>query len=325
MFKTLPFRLLFTVLLLNAWNVHAESLKVAVSISPLHSLVSHLGKDVFEPSLIYSTDQSPHSSALKPSQLQQVVDADVLIWVGEDLEQSLGRLIEQRALKSTIVQLFDENGLTGYEHGLKLLENRPSLFPQQEGLHDDHDSHDEHDAHEHGHDHGQLDPHFWLDPLNAIAFSKAVAEQLIQLDPSHKDNYEANLKQLIIDLNILNRNIHVETAGLKTKPFIVFHDGFQYFEATYQLNGIGAVVLNPEQPPGPKTLSLLIDAAKNYSVTCLFSEPQYDARYLNVIQSKLPFAKIGVIDTLGSKLEPGPTLYFELLTQLSASMSECLE
>jgi zinc transport system substrate-binding protein len=337
-------RFVFLFGLMLSISTFAEPLKVSVSLAPLHSLVAQLGHGVFEPRLIYSIEQSPHSAALKPSQLSQVLNADLLIWVDGSLEQSLGRVIAQRKPSGLILQLFEEQGAISYESRLTLLSNRSSLFEVagEEGTHSDHpeDDHDEeehadeqgHDEDDHAqenghdaHDHGLLDPHFWLSPENALQFSRAVYQQLIEIDAANAPQYLANLTQLESNLIALQAELQVQTRSIQSVPFIVFHDGFQYFEQAFTLKGIGAVVLIPDQPPGPKTISSLIDAAQEHQVACLFAEPQYDRKYLTFLQKKLNSAKIGVIDTLGSQLLIGETLYTELLTQLTVNMVNCLE
>ncbi|MFQ3230158.1 zinc ABC transporter substrate-binding protein [Reinekea sp.] len=320
-------------------SAFAEPLKVSVSLAPLHSLVAQLGHGIFEPSLIYSIEQSPHSAALRPSQLSLILNTDLLIWVDESLEHSLGRIISQRRPSGQIMQLYEENGAISYESNLTLLNNRPSLFElsTEEDAHSEHSEHD-HDAdrhtevtghaEEHGHeahDHGLLDPHFWLSPDNALQFSRAVYQQLIVIDAKNSSQYLANLTKLESDLTELQAELKVQTQPIQSVPFIVFHDGFQYFEQAFSLTGIGSVVLIPDQPPGPKTINSLIDAAQQHHVACLFAEPQYDQKYLTFIQKNLNSAKIGVIDTLGSQLLIGETLYTELLTQLAANMISCLE
>lgn len=323
MIKVFNYRFIVCVGLLFAIPAFAQTPKVSVSLAPLHSLVAQLGEGVFEPALIYSVDQSPHSAALKPSQLSNVINADLLIWVDETLEQSLGRIIAQRKPSGLVMQLYEEDDSISYEHDLMLLNNRPSLFELDA---DGHDSHQHTDGHGHDvHDHGQIDPHFWLNPNNALQFSRAVYQQLVLLDASNAEHYLENLTKLEAELQQLQLDIEAVTRPVQDAPFIVFHDGFQYFEHAFSLKGIGAVVLIPDQPPGPKTISSLIEAAQEHNVVCLFAEPQYDRKYLTFIQAKLSSAKVDVIDTLGSELVIGDTLYKELLTQLAAKMVNCLE
>jgi zinc transport system substrate-binding protein len=312
-------RLFLLIALSQAVFIFAEPLKVSVSIAPLHSLVAQLGQGVFEPDLIYPTYQSPHSAALKPSQLGQVLNADLLIWVDESFEQSLGKLIAQRPPAGVILQLHENANAVEYGHHLTLLDNRDSLFESSESHHDDKDDH------AHDHDHGLIDPHFWLNPENAIEFSRVVYQQLVAIDGANTEIYSANLAKLEEGVKQLQASIVERTAAVQSVPFIVFHDGFQYFEHAFSLTGVGAVMLVPDQPPGPKTILQLIEAAKINKVECLFAEPQYDQKTLTLIKRNLTNARIGVKDTLGSAVDTGVGLYPILLEQLADGLVTCLE
>lgn len=303
-----PFHTLVIVtLLLPVWALGEP--KVAVSIAPLHSLVSGVMKGVAEPELIYETGQSPHATALAPEQLKTLVRADLLIWVGPELETGLSRLLARRPESAVELRWHD------YDAGMRVHEQRESLFEVPGAPNEE----------EHGHDHGHLDPHFWLSPANARQFVRAIADTLGQQDPENADAYLANAERMTTSLKELERQLAEQLAPVKDKPFIVFHDGFQYFDQAFELNALGALVLNPEIPPGPRTVANLKDAAQRHDGVCLFHEPQFSDRWLESLKNSLPTARIAVIDPLGVDHDPGETLYPDMMLKLATNMADCLE
>lgn len=283
--------------------------RVAVSIAPLHSLVAGVMHGVAEPELIYETRQSPHSSALTPEQLKTLVRSDLLIWVGPELETGLGRLLARRPDSAVEMRWHD------YDTGMTLHEQRDSLFEVP--------SHSSDVGHDH--DHGDLDPHFWLSPTNARHFAHAVADQLSQMDSEHADQYRSNAERLDTALLELEKRLAQQLKPVKDQPFILFHDGFQYFDQAFDLNALGALVLNPEIPPGPRTVANLKAAAERHDGVCLFHEPQFSDRWLESLKNSLPKARIADIDPLGVDHSPGESLYRNMMTQLADDMVRCLE
>lgn len=296
--------------------------QVVVSIAPLHGLVSDLMDGVAEPELIYEGGQSPHASALSPQQLKALVTADLLIWVGPELETSLGRLTHRLPDEAINLSWHD------YDADMTVHATREPLFARDEhDDHDDHDSHDDDDNHhdDHGHDHGDLDPHFWLSIDNAQVFVRAVRDQLMTLDAGNAEHYRDNAERLLSELAALETRLEAQLKPVADQPFIVFHDGFQYFERAYGLNALGALVVQPDVPPGPRTVADLIELAKPYGSLCLFHEPQFSDRWLQTLTRSVSDAQVAQIDPLGFELNAGAGHYQALMTQLASDLTHCLE
>ena len=301
--RRLVFFLSLSVLSLAGWSAP----KVAVSIAPLHGLVTDLMSGVAEPVLLYEGSQSPHSAALTPLQLKNLMEADLLIWVGPELEISLARLIERRPADAQNLQWHD------YDAGMTLHENRESLFNATAS------------SHEHEHDHGELDPHFWLSVVNAQRFVETLTTELAELDPDHAAHYAENADSLISELDQLDEQLRQRLQTVADKPFVVFHDGFQYFEREYKLNALGALVLRPDVPPGPRTVARLVEVAKPHNGICLFHEPQFSDRWMQTLARSVPQGHIAEIDPLGFEQTPGAGHYPRMMMKLANDLSRCLE
>ncbi len=90
----------------------ADPVKVVASVKPIHSLVAGVMQGVAEPSLLVKGAASPHSFNLRPSDARALNQADLVFWVGEDLETFLTKPIQSLAGKAQPVALMEESGLT---------------------------------------------------------------------------------------------------------------------------------------------------------------------------------------------------------------------
>lgn len=282
----------------------AEPPRVLVSIAPLHSLVAQVMDGVAVPDLVYEASQSPHASAMTPQQLKTVVEADLLFWIGPELETALSRLLPRLSDDAWAFQLHD------FEDGMNLLPMRDNLFTATGA--------------DHGHDHDDLDPHIWLSVRNAQVFVEFVTAKLVRRDPVNAERYRQNSEQTVERLDQLSDRLDERLAASRDTPYIVFHDGFQYFDHDQRLNGLGALVLNPDIPPGPRTVSRLSDIAAPLARVCLFQEPQFSERWLQPLVNRLDGALLGTIDPLGSLSEPGTGLYADMMIRLADDLAACL-
>ncbi len=284
--------------------------KVAASIMPIHSLVSSLMKGVGVPTLLIPSNVSPHQFSLKPSQRRAIADADVVFWIGHGIEGRLSKLMSGKGTRA--VSLIKSAGL-------QILKARSG------GVWGSHDGHDHHDHHGEGeHADSTKDMHIWLDPANARLMTQAMVRALSEADKKNQSLYEANGKKLLADLEKLENEIVRALAPVKNKPFIVFHDAFQYFERRFGLNGAGALMVHSVHSPSAKRLFEVRKKILRAGVSCVFREPQFDGR-LAVSVVRGTSAKVGILDPLGSDITPGPTGYSQLIRSAAKSLGDCLK
>ena len=295
-------------------------IKVVATIKPIHSLASYLMDGVGKPDLIVDGYASPHGFALKPSHAKMIQNADIIFWVGEDIENFLEKPLKTIAKKAEKIELMEIKDLT------KLKFRERNIFEEHDHGHkeDDHDDdhkkegHDEH-GHE-GHAHGEYDPHIWLDPMNAKVILSEMAEHLIENDPKNEAKYKANLKKAHKDLDKLTKKVKSELN--KDFKSIVFHDAYQYFEERFGINILGAFTVNTDVMPGAEQLAQIREVIEHDKVSCIFSEPQFNPDIIKAVAKDTNVAT-GVIDPLGATLNPGKDLYFDLISNMSKSFKGC--
>ncbi len=197
--------------------------------------------------------------------------------------------------------------------------------------HGDHEHDDDHDeghsddmAHEDGHDdHYALDMHIWLDVRNAKLMSKAIAGELAKIYPQSESKIHSNLSELLKNLHALEDELELQAKGLADKPYVVFHDAYQYLERWLNLDSVAAVTLNPEIMPGVRQIKEIREVVHRTGARCAFAEPQFNPGILRILQEDSDL-KIGVLDPLGADVEPGPNSYFEIMRNIMRELNECL-
>ena len=295
--------------------------KVVTSIKPLHSLISYVMDGVGSPNLLVDGSSSPHTFQLKPSHATMLQEADVVFWIGEDLESFLETPLDSIAANARKITLMDSDQI-------ELLKFREkNVFEDHHDEHDEHneheghDDHDEHEGHDdHGHHHGEFDIHFWLDPEIAKSIVKIASLELSEVDPANQATYQTNASNAVIELDKLINDTRTKINS--DAKYIVFHDAYQYFEQRFGIEVIGALTVNPEVLPGAKQLAEIREVIEHEKVNCLFSEPQFNPSIANTIAQDTGI-KAAVLDPLGAELEPGKELYFQLIGDMATSFESC--
>ena len=323
--KKLPF--ILTILSFLTIFVPANAdIKVVATIKPIHSLASYLMDGVGKPDLIVDGYASPHGFALKPSHAKMIQNADIIFWVGEDIESFLEKPLKTIAKKADKIELMEIKGLTKLKFRERNIFDSHDDHGHKKDDHDDHghdDDHKEdgHDDHGHeGHAHGEFDPHIWLDPMNAKIILSEMADHLIENDKENEAKYKKNLKKAHKDLDNLTKKVKSELN--KDFKSIVFHDAYQYFESRFGVNVLGAFTVNTDVLPGAEQLAEIREIIEHDKVTCVFSEPQFNPDIIKAVAKDTNIAT-GVIDPLGATLDPGKDLYFNLIGNMSKSFKGC--
>lgn len=323
----------------------AEPPAVVVSIAPIGSLAAAVMDGVAEPKVLLPGGASPHSYALRPSEARALSDADLVIWVGEALETFLEEPLEALAEADRVVELAETEGLTLHqsraggiwdadhgdghgheeEHGHEEKHGHEEAHDHKEGHdHEEEHGHKEEHGHEHGHAHDGVDPHLWLDPRNAAVIVERIAAELSRRDPANADRYRANAEAAKAALDELDRELANALKPLADRPYVVFHDAYQYLERRYGLTPVGAVTIGPERGAGAQRLARLRDEIRERGAACAFREPQFAPRVLESLGSDTGI-RIGVLDPLGAEIAASPDGYQRLMRGLAQSLADCLQ
>ncbi len=322
-------------------NVFAtETTGVISTIQPINSLVSAVIGNTGKSITIIPSEQSPHDFKLKPSDVKVLQNGNIIFYVSNHLESSITKVFKNLPKNIKLINLMEESGV----NHLAIRDNDAWERHEHQG-HDDHDKHDkkhddhdEHDKHGKKHDdhdkHGKKhddhddhekedDVHVWLSPDNAIKIVQKVNKVLSLYFPENSKIYNDNTTKFIDKIRNLKMELVKELSPIKNKPYIVFHDAYQYFEKTFELNAVGSVALEGDIASSPKQISLIKDKIVKSKALCVFQEPQFDSKLVKIVVEGTD-AKIGTLDPLGVNISENKDFYLQLITNMAKSLKECL-
>ncbi len=291
--------LMVIAILLPFSSYSADPIKITVTIKPVHSLVAAVADGVATPYLLLDKNQSPHNYALKPSDMRQIQESDVIFLVGYELEAFLKNTLSDLDKNQQVVELIDIEGV--------------ALLPTRG-----------HDAdEEESHHHGKNDAHIWLSPDNAIVMTRIIAKTLSDKDPANAAIYNKNADELIAKITAQAEVIKGKIAPYSKDSFIVFHDAFQYFEKFANIHSIGAIMPPSGEAIGAKRLKAISELAAANNTKCLFVEPQYPKSAAKAISQN---GKIRVVslDDIGTHTQAGKDAYLAILNSITDNIVSCL-
>ena len=330
MMKLFSIIILFVFSSINAFAT--ETTGVISTIQPINSLVSAVIGNTGKTISIIPAEQSPHDFKLKPSDVKVLQNGNIIFYVSNHLESSVTKVFKNLPKNIKLINLMEESGI----NHLAIRDNAAWERHDHHGDdHDDHDKHgkkhDDHDDHEkHGKKHDDHDDHekeddvhIWLSPDNAIKIVQKVNKVLSLYFPENSKIYNDNTTKFIDKIRSLKMELIKEMSPIKNKPYIVFHDAYQYFEKTFELNAVGSVALEGDIASSPKQISFIKDKIIKSKASCVFQEPQFDSKLVKIVVEGTN-AKTGTLDPLGVNITGNKDFYLQLLTNMAKSLKECL-
>ena len=262
----------------------AEVPRVMTDIPPVQALVAQVMGGLGTPGMLLDKGGDEHELRLRPSQMRDLGASGLVVWVGHELTPGLADALAASGVMT-----------------LALLEQPATRRIDYAG--------------------GGVNPHAWLDPVNAKLWSGLIAEKLAALDPKNAATYRANAAGALVGLDALDRQIAADLAPVADRPFLGWHDAYAYFAAHYQLTYLGGLSEGDEAPPGAARLSAVAALVAKGSIACAFPEAQHDPAMV----AALGPVKLGMaLDPVGSLQDPGPDAYAKLMQALSAALTDCL-
>ena len=328
-------------------NVFAtETTGVISTIQPINSLVSAVIGNTGKSITIIPSEQSPHDFKLKPSDVKVLQNGNIIFYVSNHLESSITKVFKNLPKNIKLINLMEESGVNHlairdndawerHDHHGHDDHDDHDKHGKKHDDHDDHDKHgkkhDDHDDHDkHGKKHDDHDDHekeddvhVWLSPDNAIKIVQKVNKVLSLYFPENSKIYNDNTTKFIDKIRNLKMELVKELSPIKNKPYIVFHDAYQYFEKTFELNAVGSVALEGDIASSPKQISLIKDKIVKSKALCVFQEPQFDSKLVKIVVEGTD-AKIGTLDPLGVNISENKDFYLQLITNMAKSLKECL-
>jgi len=268
-----------------------QKIIIAVTIAPQKEFVEAIGGNKVEVLLMVPPGASPHTYEPTPGQLSKLEKAGVYAKVGSGIDFELAWLDNLTSLNPNMLVVDCSRDITLQEITASYENNH-----QNNG-------------------HGNLDPHIWLSPANAVIMAENIAQGLIQIDPNNESYYENNLYSYLAELTQLENDISNSLSSVTGRIFMVYHPAWGYFATGFNLTMIP--VEEEGKEPTPAGLAHLIDQAKQHGIRVIFVSPQYSTRSAETIAAEIDGAVV-FIDPLAED-------FIDNLRSVAAEMEKVMQ
>ena len=266
-------------------NKEKNSLTVYTTIYPLEDFTKKIGGSYVEVKSIYPPNVDAHSFEPSTKDMVALANSNLFMYTGVRIEGFAEEAAE--ALKKENVEI-----LLAAE-GIELIESTHSEEEHHEEEstqteeHGDESETSEHSHTEEEHEHGDVDPHVWLDPLLSINLANNIKNSLSELMPEHASEFEANFNQLKSDLENLDQEFKQTVEGSNTKHILVAHSAYGYWEKRYGIIEIPISGLSPTQEPSQKGLQEIITESTEHNIRYVIFEQNVSPKVAEVIQKEI--------------------------------------
>ncbi|KEF32009.1 Zinc ABC transporter, periplasmic-binding protein ZnuA [Marinobacter nitratireducens] len=284
----------------------AAATEVVTSIKPLELLVHAIAGEDTHTSTIVPAGSSPHTYTMKPSQRRAMEKADVIFWVGPEMESFLTRLLSGEDFHAKAISLISEDN---------------SEYREAEDNHRD----EEHSGHSHGtHDHGEgEDPHIWTDPQRAVEMAEKIRDALAELDGADKKSLDRNFTRFREQVAETESGIRARLTSVHDISLFAYHDAFTRFAEHYNLELADVLTLNPELSPGARHIAEVQTKLKKATHPCLLTEPQFNRQWWTSITRGLDVS-FSTWDPLATDIEVTKTGYLDFQNSIADAVLKCL-
>lgn len=289
---------------------------VVASVKPVGFIAAAIADGVTPVQVLLPDGASEHDYALRPSDIKRLKSADLVVWVGPEMEAFMTKSAAALPAAKN-VQMSDLPGVKPL-----LLKGGEDEEEEEHEAHSGH-SHGTADSHDHHH-HGEYNMHLWMSPEISKKTAIAIHAKLLELMPQSKDKLDANLQHFEAELASADAKISKQLAPVKDKGYFVFHDAYTYFEKHFGLTPLGHFTVNPEIQPGAQRLHQIRTQLVEQKATCVFAEPQFRPAVIEAV-ARGTTVRSGTLDPLGTDITPGKDSYVTFLSQLSSQYASCLK
>ncbi|WP_059171486.1 zinc ABC transporter substrate-binding protein [Bacillus sp. FJAT-27445] len=292
-----------------------DVLTVYTTVYPLQYFTERIGGKHVEVHSIYPPGADEHSFEPSQKDMISLAESDLFIYIGLGLEGFVEKA--KQSLKNEDVTMIASAKDIQLEEGI------------HEDEHEDGSSHDdEGTGDEHGHNHGGIDPHIWLDPVYAKSMAAAIENALAAELPDHKADFEQNYNELISDLEALNQKFKDTAAGAKHKEIIVSHAAFGYWESRYGIKQMSIAGMSTASEPTQKDMKRIISTVRKAGIKYILVEQNVSSKLAKTVQAETGASIIPVhnLATLTEKNIKDKETYFSIMEKniktLNTAMNE---
>ncbi|MBM7647364.1 zinc transport system substrate-binding protein [Bacillus ectoiniformans] len=251
-----------------------KKIQVYATIFPLKDFTEKIGGKHVEVKSVYPANVDAHSYEPTLKELKSMADADMFIYNGAGFEGFSDKVSEMLKSEDVTVVKATEGMDLGHE-------NEAAHSEEEHGHEEEAHSEEQH------HDHGDTDPHVWIDPVLSIELAHTIKDALVKEDPAHKETYEENYKKVEAELKKVDQEFAKIVNESKQKHVLVSHAAYGYWEERYGIKQIAIAGLSPTQEPSQKQLKEIIEQSKKHDVKYILFEQNVSSTVADIIQTEI--------------------------------------
>lgn len=295
--------LAMTMLVSLSAAAEGERLTVHASLYPMYDFSAKVGGDKALVVNMVPSGMEPHDWEPAALDIVGLENADIFVYSGAGMEHWVEDVLAALSNKSLI--------LVEASAGIALIEGE----------------HHHHDEDDHGHDHGELDPHVWLDPMNAKAQMEAIKHAMVKADPANAAHYEANYEKYAAEFDALDAEFRAALDPLPNKEIVVSHQAFGYLCAAYGLTQESIEGLAPDSEPDPARMVEIIEFIKEYEVSTIFFEELASPKVAETIAKATGAVtdKLNPMEGLSGERIAAGADYFSVMRENLAALVKALQ
>lgn len=269
-----------------ASNLASAQVSIATTVRPLQLIAESIVGESGTVTSIVGRQDSPHQFVLTPSDRLAIASADLLIWIGPELEVYLADFLNDESRSGSIITVLENPALTIHKINDK------------------------------------IDAHFWLNSDNGIALAKEIKDRLIEIDQAQAAQYQSRFESFVAEIEVTNRDL-TERFSTSHNNYLVYHNAYQYFERQFGLQHSVALLADPETQPGIQHILRTRELVENSMPNCLLVEPESSMELVTTLTDGMDIRTVSV-DHLGYDVLPSDNPYRQLLLQVAESFESCI-
>ncbi len=228
--------------------------------------------------------QDPHFIEPKPSFLLLLRKADLLEVIGLELEIGwLPPLLDQSRNNNIRP---GQKGYLDLSQGVEILDRPSGAVNRSMG-----------DVHPLG------NPHYWLDPANAVRMAIEITNKLTEVRPADGAYFSQRLNTFKVRMNDANKRWVAEMAPFRGAKIVTYHNSLPNFVRHFGLVVVDHVEPKPGIPPSPSHTLELINEIKDQKVKVIVMEPYFDRKTPDSIAERTGAKVVVMYPSVGGKPE----------------------
>lgn len=297
-----------------------EQINVVATFYPLQQLAAGIVGEMGEVTAVVPAGVEPHDYEPSMADIRGIYDADLFILNGAGMDAWAEKLMPELETKGV--------------RSIRLADKVELLSAKEESEHEHGDGHEEEvgsvgigTAVEDDHEHGEWDPHFWLDPVSAKSLVSAITEALSEKFPEKSSGFAANAGKISAELDALDVAYRTSLSSCAKEEVVTSHDAFRYLAERYGFETHAIAGISPEEEPSPKRLTELANEVKAEGIKYIFFETLVSPKLAETLARETGAATLvfNPIEGVSAVDQAAGKNYFSIMRENLAALQKALE